>query len=347
MELANDPEASASDLIEAFLDTQSLTGAARERGRFTLEMVLSSSSGAVDELSPWLWNRSEDDPARGDDEVIEGGYRALVEQLASGLDIRTSTPVQAIRRLDHGVEVQLDGDTLVGSHVVLTVPLGVLKAGSITFEPALPEAKTEAIARMGFGAFEKVVLAWDEPWWGNEPFDLMYYAGTGEDRRFPTWFDMSEPTGVPTLACLYSGRWAEIAQDTLTDAQLVEQALAVLGEAAGIDIPAPIDTTVTRWRSDPFALGSYSYARVGQQPQDIETLAEPVDGRLLFAGEATDAFAWATVHGAFRSGLREAQRIDPSATLPGVGRRSARPRQRVRRRARLAAAASRLRRGGV
>lgn len=347
LEIANDPEASASDLIEAYLDTRSVSGAARERARFVLELVLSASSGPIDELSPWLWIHSEEDPTRGGDEVIEGGYGVVVERLAAGLEIRTGAPVRAIRRAEDGVEVQLEGETVVGSHVIVTVPLGVLQAGSIEFEPPLPPAKRDAIARTGFGSFEKIVLAWDEPWWGDESFDLLYYAGTGGARRFSSWFDMSAPTGVPTLACLYSGRWAQVAQDTMTDAQLVERALAVLSEAAGVQLPAPTDSVVTRWSSDPFARGSYSYAKLGQQPRDVGVLAEPVDGRVLFAGEATDAASPATVHGAFRSGLREAQRIDPTATVPGsrARRRAAVTPRGDRTPARVATARAPIRRG--
>jgi polyamine oxidase len=40
----------------------------------------------------------------------------------------------------------------------------------------------------------------------------------------------------------------------------------------------------------------------------MQALAEPL-GRLAFAGEATNAEFFGTVHGAYQSGLREADRI--------------------------------------
>ena len=56
-----------------------------------------------------------------------------------------------------GVELQLaGGGTLRARRAVITVPLGVLKAGDITFEPPLPEEKTDAISSMGFGVLDKV-----------------------------------------------------------------------------------------------------------------------------------------------------------------------------------------------
>ena len=42
--------------------------------------------------------------------------------------------------------------------VIVTVPLGCLKAGDIAFEPPLPAWKAAAIARLGFGDLNKVVL---------------------------------------------------------------------------------------------------------------------------------------------------------------------------------------------
>ena len=41
--------------------------------------------------------------------------------------------------------------------VLVTVPLGVLKQGSIAFQPPLPPRKQDAIARMGFGILNKVL----------------------------------------------------------------------------------------------------------------------------------------------------------------------------------------------
>ncbi len=82
---------------------------------------------------------------------------------------------------------------------------------------------------------------------------------------------------------------------------------------------------MTRWAEDPFALGSYSYLAVGSSPADRDALAEPIDDRLLFAGEATSSGGYpGTVHGALRSGVREAERvgalgIDGPVVVVGAG----------------------------
>jgi len=65
---------------------------------------------------------------------------------------------------------------------------------------------------------------------------------------------------------------------------------------------------ITRWKSDPYARGSYSFLSYGSTLQDIERIAKPV-GNLHFAGEHTFKPLGFT-HGAFLSGVREAERIN-------------------------------------
>ncbi len=82
----------------------------------------------------------------------------------------------------------------------------------------------------------------------------------------------------------------------------------------GGGVPDPNAYLITRWREDPFSLGSYSYLAVGSQPEDRSTLATPVAGRVFFAGEATNRDYPATVQGGLLSGRRAAaEAVDSSA----------------------------------
>ena len=66
---------------------------------------------------------------------------------------------------------------------------------------------------------------------------------------------------------------------------------------------------MTNWRLDEFSGGSYSVMGMQSRPEHFDILAEPVDGRLLFAGEATSSAFSGYVHGAMATGIREAGRI--------------------------------------
>ncbi|MEC8970799.1 MAG: FAD-dependent oxidoreductase, partial [Actinomycetota bacterium] len=79
-------------------------------------------------------------------------------------------------------------------------------------------------------------------------------------------------------------------------------------------LPDLVDWRITRWRADPWARGAYSYLASGTSSATRRTLAQPVDARIFFAGEATDLDHPATVHGALASGRRAAAEV--LATAP-------------------------------
>lgn len=97
--------------------------------------------------------------------------------------------------------------------------------------------------------------------------------------------------------------------------ELIAGAKRQLESGLGRSIPTPIGTVATQWDRDPHSLGAYSFRPVGSRDTDMDALAAPVGGRLLFAGEATIADHYQTVHGAFMSGLREAHRIAQHARI--------------------------------
>lgn len=254
----------------------------------------------------------------GGDHLIEGGYRQLVDALAEPLDIQTQQAVRHIAYDDHGVTLTTDGGQFQAEYAIVTVPLGVLKNELIDFEPSLPPGKQQAISRLDMGSLEKVVLRFDRPFWAvHTLLQGVAYLGEGVG-TFPIFLDFSVSTGEPTLVALHGGQDARDTLDSLSDAEIEAQALERLAEALGMSVPEPVEVAVTRWRSDPFSMGSYSYLAVGSSPDDMDTLAEPL-GALRFAGEATIPDYHQTVHGAMMSGLREARRIaGDSATLPGL-----------------------------
>jgi monoamine oxidase len=94
-----------------------------------------------------------------------------------------------------------------------------------------------------------------------------------------------------------------------TDEQIVASAMRTLRTLFGRNVPAPLDYQITRWASDPFARGAYSFNALGSTPRMRDHLAQHLNGKVFFAGEATERKHYGTVHGPYQSGLRAAQEI--------------------------------------
>lgn len=244
----------------------------------------------------WFGSESEMD---GPDVLLPGGYTQLSQHLARGLEIRQNTTVQRVTYDDTRVQIETSAGPVTADRVVVTVPLGVLKADAIAFDPPLPQRKRDAIARLGFGLLNKVVLAFDEPFW---PQSRPMIGLVGGDQPVSDLVNGLLVSDTPILIGLRSGE-AAWSREALSDRDAVAQVVAALGA------PRPTGAIVTRWGTDPYSLGSYSFISVGSSPDDMRVLGEPVSERLLFAGEATNPEFFGTVHGAYLSGIREAERI--------------------------------------
>lgn len=85
-------------------------------------------------------------------------------------------------------------------------------------------------------------------------------------------------------------------------------------------VPAPAASARSAWATDPYSRGAVSYTRIGVQAATRKTLGEPIEGRLYFAGEATDADNPGTIRGAIHSGESVAMRLRATA---GSGERIA------------------------
>ena len=185
------------------------------------EVELASEYGAnADELSAW-WGTEEG--TDGDDLLVLGGYGGLADHLAVGLDIRLNTAVTAVSRHGAGVELTLArGTPFACDRVVITVPLAVLAAGDISFNPPLPSTHRAAIDGMGTGLLDKVWFVFPEQFWSNT--SLMWTRVDEPGTPFREWYNLAPLTGKPVLLALHGGRtaraWAERSDDDLRAAGL-------------------------------------------------------------------------------------------------------------------------------
>lgn len=123
--------------------------------------------------------------------------------------------------------------------------------------------------------------------------------------RFYLIWNASKISGRPMLIALMAGNAAHEAEWTETSVLMNEVTDRLRGVFTSVEVPAPLEVIVTRWRRDPFTRGTYSYVAPETRPGDYDLMARSV-GNLHFSGEATCGTHPATVHGAFLSGLRVA-----------------------------------------
>ena len=240
----------------------------------------------------------------GPDLLIEGGAGQLIEWLARGVEVRKKDPVRGVKRWPRGVEVRLaSGRIIRADGCVITVPLGVLKAGKVKFEPALPEGHRQAIRRLGFGLLDKTFLSYGSQWW-NPGRTQIATAGFGIGKAISA-FDLSGLTGKPILCGFTGAGFARKLEGQNGGATpvVVERLRRGFGREA-----EPAASLSTRWAADRFSRGSYSFLAVGSTGRDRAVLASPV-GRMILAGEHTSTDRPATMDGALVEGRRAANRL--------------------------------------
>ncbi|QIQ87929.1 FAD-dependent oxidoreductase [Erythrobacter sp.] len=182
----------------------------------------------IDLLAPEALDKG--DGYEGADMILPEGYDRLLGGLKRGHGYHLSHPVRAVRLDAAGVTLEVEG---IGRRpfdaALVTVPLGVLKAGSIAFDPPLPEEKRAAIGRIGMGVLDKLYLKFDRVFWDDATW--LYTPDTGLQRgQFNQWLNLHGIVGEPVLLALNGGSSA-LALAGLGDEKLVGEALGVLRRA--------------------------------------------------------------------------------------------------------------------
>ncbi len=263
----------------------------------------------ANELSNYHWDQGEDFP--GADALFPQGYGQITRRLAEGLKIKLSHKVSKIEWDERqGVVVDTNGGRCEADFAVVTLPLGVLQRRGVEFVPALPQSKRDAIGRMGMGLLNKTYLRFPRQFWPAKADWLGFVSET--KGHWSEYLNVAKFLGQPVLLGFNAATFARQVEKQ-TDEETIVGMVAALRAMFGRKVPDPTDAVITRWASDPFSCGSYSFLKTGSTPRDYELLAEPVARRLFFAGEHTSRRYAATVHGAYLSGQRAAKQVVATA----------------------------------
>ena len=327
------PDLSLQELVVRTFGWDQLASADRQRLTYLVNRRYEQEYGAS---APTLSSRwlDMDGAYDGGEALLVPGFGAIIEALAKGLTILRGHRVQEVIWDGPGAAA---GGTAAGTtggtagvtvlcqagpggerrrfeadKLVLTVPLGVLKAGTIQFNPPLPEAKQAAIRSLGMGTLNKCCLRFRRPFWPTDVDWLGQIApGAGD---WGEWVSLARPLNKPVLIGFQAGQPAE-ALERLDDRAVVASAMASLRRLYGPGIPEPVGAQISRWHADPFSGGAYSFNALGSTPAQRQELAKPLAQRLFFAGEASHPTMFGTTHGAYLSGLQTAAELQANAPI--------------------------------
>ncbi|MBN3284881.1 PAOX oxidase, partial [Polyodon spathula] len=282
----------------------------------------------------------------GLDCTFPGGYEGLIDAMMKGLPegiVSYNNPVKCVHwngsfrganspEQTFPVMVECEnGETVPANHVIVTVPLGYLKEHYETFiNPPLPLSKVHSIQRMGFGTNNKIFLEFEEPFWepSCEVINLIWEDETSladvnpDVKQF--WMKklfgftvLHPPERYGHVLCGWIAGHESEYMETLSDTEVKNSLTQIIRKCTGNPSVTVKRILQSKWHSDPYTKGSYSYVAVGCSGSDIENIARPLPLhetdtkplQVLFAGEATHRSFYSTTHGALLSGWREADRL--------------------------------------
>jgi monoamine oxidase len=237
------------------------------------------------------------------DFVTLAGYGNIVAQWGSDISVSLNNKVESVDWSGKDVCVQTVKGTIRARCLISTVSNGILAAQQIHFQPQLPDWKLEAILGVPMGAENKIGVHFSKDVFG--PGNSGYYQAWSSEA--PGAYIEVNLISSNVVTVFVGGRFS-IWMEKQGQQASREFAVDRIADIFGNDIRQSVGRSiVTAWYTDPWTLGSYASALPGQYHQR-ESLPQPIDNKLFFAGEAT-ARANGTCHGAYWSGVRAAREV--------------------------------------
>jgi protoporphyrinogen oxidase len=261
---------------------------------------------------------------RGSTDPWIQGVRQAIEEVrdADGTPLhRVVTGVRVTDVLDMGEYVRVlcaDGTSLRGTHVILTVSVGVLRANLLSLQPPLSPTLRKQLGEVKMVAETKVFVAADAATDGTS-WRWLAEAQAGTESvvndvavEAQEWlFARTIPWATPTNSSLTIFQFtftdeAAVAIEEADHSEMVANLFRPLRRTApaGTTYPDPVDYHVVRSHRDPRYAGAH--CEVGYAYVDLED----VSPRILLAGEAGYGKAGQCfAHGAALAGRAAVRRI--------------------------------------
>lgn len=276
--------------------------------RYIVEGIAGDQGADATRLSAY-WNAKEEEEwSSGEkDYKFRDTYFDLIDtHLAAPIldKISLNTVVTGIDYREQEIHVKDSKDHIWrGSHVIVTVPIPVLKDGDIEFVPPLPPQKTAAFQQIGMDAGMKVFLKFSQKFYHQYIFGGTYCAAYADEI-------IGKKGQDHVLMAFVMGQQAEYLSSLEDDAAIVHVLLTELDEMYDGQASASyVDAHIMNWYKHPFIRGAYSYSTIGIGNARF-IAAQSIHDKLFFAGEAMNLNGHhQTAHGAAETGGRIVKRL--------------------------------------
>ncbi|KAK5811043.1 hypothetical protein PVK06_026362 [Gossypium arboreum] len=244
----------------------------------------------------------------------ERGYEYLLYKMAEDFLLTSEGKIldnrlklnKVVRELQHsrnGVTVKTeDGCVYEANYVILSASIGVLQSDLICFKPPLPRWKTDAIEKCDVMVYTKIFLKFPYKFWPCGT-DKEFFIYAHERRGYYTFWQHMEnayPGSNILVVTLTNGESKRV--EAQSDEETLKEAMGVLRDMFGPDIPTATDILVPRWWNNRFQRGSYSNYPIISNNQVVNDIKAPV-GRIFFTGEHTSERFNGYVHGGYLAGI--------------------------------------------
>eukprot|EP00040_Diaphanoeca_grandis_P026492 m.148475 g.148475 ORF g.148475 m.148475 type:complete len:735 (-) comp30599_c1_seq1:15-2219(-) len=249
----------------------------------------------------------------GGEKLTMNGFGVITDHIASkhAKNIRRQCQVSNVTRLgdNQGCVVHINNESgtpeEIHCHsVICTLPLGVLKAGVVKFDPPLADSKQEAIQKLAMGLENRIAVQFHKLFWPNH---INFFRCT----KFPQFkiFNLHSSGAHPNTLLFFIPPPFSDDMEGERDETILNDVIACVQTAFNLDEPPLVVAyEITRWRANEYARGSYSYVPVGASVENVKALGAPC-ARLAFAGEALSTTDMSMTQGAMETGYKAAKYI--------------------------------------
>lgn len=303
---------SIQEMIDKFSIANNLNAEKRKMLEYTMQWYVgmeqaenTTNISFAKSLETQYYNEDEDNEV-----IFPNGYDQIINCLSPKSENVIHANVTEVDYSNIPIKIKTNRGDFTAKYVISTLPIPILQNKTsigVKFTPEFEQKKKDAINSILMGTMNKVYLLYEKSFWGSSSW-INSISDNSHDKNWQFFFNLYKYDNKPILLAFSVGESAKKIEKK-SDLEIKNEVVEAIRKIYP-DSPDPIEIKITRWSSDPLAGGSYSTLfRTGNTVNAANILAEPIDKKLFFAGEATNPYYYGTVHGAFVSGYRAAEEI--------------------------------------